>query len=403
MPKLIALLLIFAAALTQASSAQAQWSLTAGPLSASPGAIVTVNWTAPGGSSPSDWIGMFKVGDSGWLDYVYTGGASSGTASFTIPANLGDYNFRYFLNNTDNQVAVSNQITVSNAVFNVAVDPDSLVTGELANASVSWSVSTARPPTDWVALVKVGNPDTAFFSWAYTGGTQNGTVELAMPTEPGTYQVKYFVSNTFDVGVTGNSVLVVPDIPVPTLFASPTFVEIGQGSLELFYTAPKIRNVTDWIGMYYVGAPPGQELWWAYTDGRAGGALSFPAPINGGEYEFRYHSNDTNNVLAISDTIYAFPPSGFFSLAASLSAEPGTAIPSIRLQWTVPSGRPNLDWIGLYQVGAPDQPVIRWFYTRGLASGDVHIPRPAAGSYELRYFADNGYAKIATSNSVEVP
>ena len=404
-PKLVLLLLIFAAALTQASSAQAQWSMVTSPASSSPGATISVNWTAPNGSSATDWIGLYKVGGGAWYDYVYTNGATSGTANFSAPNDLGAYECRYFLNNSNNQVATSNQVTVANGTFTVSVSPESLVTGELTNATVTWSSSTARPATDWVALVKVGDPDTAFLSWAYTGGAQNGSVQLAMPTTPATYRVKYFLKNSFSVGASGNSVLVVPDLPEPTLFVTPTLVEIGdQGSIDLFFTAPRDRRNDDWIAMYEVGADPGEEIWWTYTNGEAGGSFSFPVPEVTGEYEFRYHTHNPFSLLAVSDTIYAVPPAGVFSLVATLSAEPGTAIPSIRLQWSVPAGRPNLDWIGLYPVGTNDRTgFIKYFYTRGLATGDVHIPRPAAGTYELRYFANNGWAKIATSNQIEVP
>ena len=404
-PRLIALLILFAAALTQASSAQAQWSLTASPASASTGATFSVAWTALGGSSSTDWIGLYKVGGNGLFhSYVYTGGAVSGTAPFSVPGDLGTYEFRYFLNNTNNQVAASNQVNVVSAATSVSVSPNSLVTGELTHATVSWNASNDRPSTDWVALIKIGDPDTSYFSWAYTGGAPNGSVQLAMPTTPATYRVKYFLNNTLTVGATGNSVLVVPDIPFPTLFATPTLVEIGEsGTLDLFYTAPTTRTSTDWIAMYRVGDPPGEEIWWQYTYGEAGGSYSFPSPIDLGEYEFRYYSNNSVNIEAISDTIYAVPPSGTFSMAATLSAEPGTAIPSVRVQWSVPAGRPNLDWIGLFPIANSDHGFVRWFYTRSLQTGDVHIPRPVAGTYELRYFSNNGWARLATSNQVEVP
>src|SRR5687768_12185023 len=127
-PKLIALLIFFAAALTQASSAQAQWSLSATPANVSRGSTTTVSWTAPGGSSATDWIGLFKVGGgAGLYSYVYTNGATSGSAPFGIPDELGTFEFRYFLNNTNNQVAASNPVTVANSSFTVNVDPDSTV------------------------------------------------------------------------------------------------------------------------------------------------------------------------------------------------------------------------------------------------------------------------------------
>gem|GEM_PF-4347947 len=70
------------------------------------------------------------------------------------------------------------------------------------------------------------------------------------------------------------------------------------------------------------------------------------------------------------------------------------------------------DWVGLYQVGAPDMAYQSWVYVSGsvspgtpAASGSAAFTVPTTstpGSYEVRYFISNSYTRLATSDSVAV-
>ena len=54
-------------------------------------------------------IGMYRVSDSSALAHIewyYTGGAVNGTMKFTTPSTIGDYDFRYYLADSENQVDV---------------------------------------------------------------------------------------------------------------------------------------------------------------------------------------------------------------------------------------------------------------------------------------------------------
>lgn len=72
------------------------------------------------------------------------------------------------------------------------------------------------------------------------------------------------------------------------------------------------------------------------------------------------------------------------------------------------------DWFGLYAVGAPSSAYLDWSY---LAGGRTYPPVPiqpvtgaitflrapaTPGSYEIRFYADNGYGLLATSNPITV-
>jgi hypothetical protein len=80
------------------------YTLRVSPQSVGPGGTVTIDWTAPAGSSSRDWIGLYKEGEPSNTNFVrgfwfYTGGTTSGSRSFTMPVTSGRYEFRYLLNN----------------------------------------------------------------------------------------------------------------------------------------------------------------------------------------------------------------------------------------------------------------------------------------------------------------
>lgn len=75
------------------------YSLTFCPPEVSGGARIEVCWTAPEGSSGSDWVAIYPVGANpfGYLSYFYTFGATQGCRSLAAPPGSGDYEFRYLL------------------------------------------------------------------------------------------------------------------------------------------------------------------------------------------------------------------------------------------------------------------------------------------------------------------
>ncbi len=118
---------------------------------------------------------------------------------------------------------------------------------------------------------------------------------------------------------------------------------------------------------------------------------------NPGTYEARYLKNNGYNSVAASSqfTVEAGAGDGTYTLAVS----PEIVITGehVTVSWVTPPDSNNLlDWVGLYEVGANDADYADWRYTL-LRGGDTRFLVSTTGAYEFRYFKNNKYTKVATS------
>src|SRR5439155_1308415 len=73
---------------------------------------------------------------------------------------------------------------------------------------------------------------------------------------------------------------------------------------------------------------------------------------------------------------------------------------SVSATWSGITSPTSTDWVGLFPAGAANSAYLFTSYTSGTASGSVPISVPntaAAGSYEVRLFAHNGFTLLATA------
>jgi len=90
------------------------YTLTLSAESVTPGAELSVSWTAPKGGK-LDWIGIFPVGarNCDYGDYWYTDNETSGTRTVIAPSKPGQYEFRYHLDDGCVEAVRSSPLTVS--------------------------------------------------------------------------------------------------------------------------------------------------------------------------------------------------------------------------------------------------------------------------------------------------
>ena len=280
--------------------------------------------------------------------------------------------------------------------------PSSLYTSQ--SVTGTWGGISTPTAQDWVGLYVTGSADTAFLTWSYTGGGASGSLSLVVPANAaaGTYELRLFANNGYTLLATSNSVTV--QVPPPaTLSASPASVYASQ-SVTATWGSIFAPTALDWVGLYPVGAADTAFVAWVYTNGAASGngPLTVPATAAAGSYELRLFSNNGYSKLATSGafSVQTPPP-------ATLSASPASVFTTqqVSAAWGSIFAPTALDWVGLYPVGAADTAFVAWVYTDGNTSGSGSITVPAnaaAGTYELRLFSNNGYTRLASSNTFAV-
>ena len=262
-----------------------------------------VNWSAPGGRSTTDWVGLYRVGadDRNWLQYRYTNGSRQGSWSVRT-LEPGEYEFRYFLNDGFTKVAAGPKVTVNPLNVTLAASPSTATAGATTFV-LDWTAPAGRPAADWIALYKVGEPNSAYGWWAYTNGATTGRFTALAPAEAGEYEFRYLLRNGYDSVAASNRVTVNTLNPADfTLTANPSTVTPG-GPLSVTFTAPPGRHALDWISLYKVGDPNRSYGWWQYTGGAESGTFNLTAPLEAGQYEFRYLLENQYTSIKTSNTV----------------------------------------------------------------------------------------------------
>ena len=158
---------------------------------------VTVTWTGMP-TNAQDWIALAPQGGdpSNVIRWVYTGGLSSGSTTFTGGlSSTGSYVARGFLNDTYTLLGESPVFTVGGSTAMVTSDASTYSLG--SDIQVSW---TGMPTNaqDWVAIAPQGSSDTTVTVWVYTGGVAAGNHTFFNGVAPaGTYVVRAFLNDTY--------------------------------------------------------------------------------------------------------------------------------------------------------------------------------------------------------------
>lgn len=192
---------------------------------------------------------------------------------------------KFFSQTVPTQMQTGEKKTVSIAMFNFGNMPWTAI------ANYRLGSQNPQDNTLWTGGTRIDLDSSESIG---SGQAKTFTFDITAPTTPGTYNfqwcmlkegVEWFGDFTPNVAIT-----VVPK-PAYKLAASPSSVASG-GQLTVNWTAPAGSSVKDWVGLYKVGAPGNNFLWWQYTQGKTSGSITINAPTTPGQYEFRYFLND---------------------------------------------------------------------------------------------------------------
>ena len=276
-------------------------TVAAAPATVIVGEPIYVSFTAPAGSSASDWIGLYSAADpnTAFQDFRFTGGATSGYVVFYAPSTPGNYQFRYLTNNSYNSVASANVTVESTAGFSISVSGTSASGND--PVTVSWTAPAARPATDWIGLFQKNEPDNHNFDpvrWIYTGGASSGSYTFNMPENNGEFVFRYLVRDSYTHAAESATV----NVSFYSLTVSATTVAPG-GQITVSWKAPAGSSALDWVGLFTTSAPSTQSISYVYTNGATSGSHVFTMPTTPGTYNFRYLLNDGSTDVVRTQTI----------------------------------------------------------------------------------------------------
>jgi hypothetical protein len=352
---------------------------------------IAVSWTGLPGNA-NDWIALAPQGsaDTSVIRYVYTGGQTSGTTTFTGGlSTAGPYVARAFINDTYEKAG--------EVAFTITGGPTGNVTTDKSSYSfddqivVSWS-NLPGNATDWVSIAPAGSSDTTATRWIYTNGQTSGSFAFESPSTGGSYVARTYINDSYNK--VGESAPFGIGVEVTTNKASYTTTEPVTVNWQNFPT-----NASDWVAIAPAGSPLTTVTTWVYTNGVAMGSTVFGA-LPAGSYVARGFLDDSYVLL---DESPAFTVTGVGTVTVTTDAAMYASGQDITVSWSGLPGNAN-DWIALAPQGSADTSVTLWVYTGGQVSGSTTFTGglATAGSYVARAFEDDSYNRLGESTAFNV-
>jgi Ca-activated chloride channel family protein len=318
------------------------------------GATIPVTWDGP--NYQGDYIAVSTPDDPGYVNYVYTRDGSP--ADLVLPPESGTYELRYVMAQ-GRTVLATRPITVTEVTASIDA-PASAAAGSAL--SVGWTGPDYKGD-----YITVSWPDDAGYE-AYTYTREGTPLNLALPGEPGTYEIRYVMSQQ-------KRILASQTIEVSSVSASVTAPETAPaGSLILVaWEGPGYKP--DYISVATPDMADGKYL--SYTYVREGTPLLLRMPTEPGAYVLRYVAAGDGALVLGSAAIT------LTEVTASLSAPdsiPAGAV--LGLSWEGPDFKG--DFISLAREGEPDGKYQSYQYTSEDSPMVMKLPE-GPGRYELRY------------------
>ncbi|MBY0496343.1 MAG: chitobiase/beta-hexosaminidase C-terminal domain-containing protein [Cyanobacteria bacterium] len=246
-------------------------------------------------------------------------------------------------------------------------------------------------------------------------------MNFVAPATAGGYEIRFFAHGGFGrlttatINVSSSTAaLTVDDTPPPTA------VSVAAGTYVSVRVSGGPAQPGDWVGLFAANAADSAHLAWRYlngtttlpANGQSDAQLMFAVPVTAGSYEFRFFNANTLTRLATSTSMVVSASSAALSVNGVAAPAAVTLAAGSQTVVSVTGGPANVgDWVGLFEVNAPDTAILDWRYlddtaqlpATGVSASTLHFGVPAtAGTYEFRFFADGG-GVLSTSGNVIVP
>jgi hypothetical protein len=197
----------------------------------------------------------------------------------------------------------------------ITVSPTTVSPGGTVTVTVANGPGRA---TEWVGMFPTSSPDSGYLSnWVYLSGSRtppsNGvtsaTLTFAVPQTTGNFDLRFFADNAMTKLATSATISVTTGGAPPRLTVTPTAISLGGVATVTVANGP--GNLLDWVALYQTDAPDSSRIDWLYLNGLrtppgvavVGAVLTFNMPMTAGSYQLRFFLNNTQTLLATSNTV----------------------------------------------------------------------------------------------------
>lgn len=268
--------------------------------------------------------------------------------------------------------------------------------------TVNWKDVDSPTPKDWVGIFPVGGDEATRLFMKWTGGGKSGKVEIPgnLTAKAGKYEVRLYENDGWNL-ITSSKPFTILSLSA-SLSVSSKAVSRGR-FVQVFWSDLEHASKDDWIGLFPQGGANTSRLDFKFTGGNMSGTMDIPIPLNipPGLYEVRFYTAGSWNLLATSDS-FSILATTIRVVSDRLLAQAGGVI---KVKWHGVDTPKKNDWIGFFPKGWKEN--IRKVYqqTGGLSSGELNFILPldtAAGDYEFRFYANDSWQLMATSDPVRI-
>jgi subtilisin len=249
--------------------------------------------------------------------------------------------------------------------------------------------------SDWLALARVGSPNTSYSSFTYVGaGIANRSWTVNVPPTPGQYEFRLFLNNVFTLAATSAPITVDSSVnPLPAISSlSPIAVVAGGPAFTLTVNGSGFvsSSVVRWNG--------------------SNRPTTF---VNATRLTAAIPASDIAQIGAAPVTVFSPSPGGGTSSPATfnatgppaLSVSATTAAPGTTVTATLINGTGAVtDWLSFALTTASNSSYVTFVYVgNGVTTRTWTVTMPSTpGNYEFRYFPNGGYTRAAASPTVTV-
>lgn len=290
--------------------------------------------------------------------------------------------------------------SAASAGYSLTASPSQIDAGGVVTVSFTTN-TTDFVGSDSIRLHHVGDPDTKYLAYKFTGGKRVASTTFVI-ANPGAYEFRYYKSG-MGASIAASNVVTVGsgNQGIYSLAATPSQITAGESVAVSFTTNTADFVAADSIRLHRAGDPDTKYIAYQFTGGAKTGSRTF-AITEPGQYEFRYYKNGRLPAIATSNVVTAAPlPASAFTL----SVTPARILigGSVTVSWTAPAGIfTSSDSIRLHRVGDPDTKYSAYQFTGTAKSGSKIFTIKDPGNYEFRYYNGGRSPAVATSTSFRV-